>query len=214
MTLPRIVVSEYGLSFGYQNTTRHGVVAKTSAALRKGDILILTGGADIDPGLYNEDNTHSYISLHSRDRDAREADMFERAVELGCPILGICRGHQLIAALRGGALHQELGLVVDAARHGSFHTLHSVKNDAVPTSLSYILERLRRVNSIHHQAVKRVPEGGHIAAISHDGLIECIWYPPTSEYPPMLGVQWHPELMRDESLGRMLAVLHDSRTDS
>ncbi len=99
------------------------------------------------------------------------------------PIMGICRGHQMLAISCGGSLYQDIQQ--ETGRRHTFYThpLHSVK---LPLKRHLASET---VNSLHHQAVKTVPPGFEVMAYAPDGTVEAIWR------PGMLGVQFHPELM-------------------
>jgi putative glutamine amidotransferase len=144
------------------------------------DGLILLGGADIDPALYGEKNR--YAHRIDRRRDRVECVLFDRAERRDLPILGICRGHQMLAARSGGALWQDIREQTWAVSHPDRHrvTVDGPLARRMPTDI---------VNSFHHQAVRAIPDGYELAAWSEDGLVEAIWR------PGRLGVQWHPELL-------------------
>lgn len=144
------------------------------------DALLLLGGSDISPMLYGELNTHSRNT--DRDRDKIEWIMVKRAMEQGIPIMGICRGCQMIAAAFGGSLYQDIHKQGAARRHVGPHLVNTWGRLAefMPTDT---------VNSHHHQAIRRLPIGFKAAARSHDNIIEAIYR------PGVLGVQWHPELL-------------------
>lgn len=162
------------------------------------EVEIFWGGADIDPSLYGEENLFSYPS---KERDRKEIQHFWDAVKARRPILGICRGHQLIAALRGGSLWQDI-TIQKGVRHAFNHKVRLFGLFRKTFGEEVII-----VNSLHHQAVKKVPRGGIVGAVCPDGLIEALYYPPSEEYPPMVGVQWHPEMMRDAHFDTVLSIL-------
>ena len=142
--------------------------------------LLLGGGRDILTSWYGEKN--QFARQADRARDVVEWFMTRRALAEGKPILGICRGMQLLAVAQGGSLWQDVNYQnVTGEQHSTgFHHI-SVKPklaDFIPTNF---------VNSRHHQAVKYVPYGMEILAKSADGIIEAIYR------PGVLGVQWHPE---------------------
>lgn len=165
------------------------------------DALILPGGDDIAPQAYNEKNLGLSLNV-SVERDSMEFFVLEQAVVKKIPVLGICRGCQLINVFMGGTLYQDLKSEktssidhVNALRETSFLS-HSVNIEKGSLLYSvYGLERIE-VNSRHHQAVKRVAHGLSVAALSDDGIVEGI----ESAEMKVLGVQWHPENLID--LGR------------
>jgi len=144
------------------------------------DLIILTGGADINPRIYGQSNTHSYISNYTIARDVFELKILENARKLGKQVFGVCRGHQLVNAALGGQLLQEVSLI---QRHGSYHELEE-KGGIVGQIFD-------KVNSIHHQGVK-IPGKGLTPTSLYGGVIE------STESEDIISVQFHPEAMRTE----------------
>lgn len=153
------------------------------------DALVLTGGADIDPARYGHENTASAVEPT---RDAVEFTLYETALADGIPVLGICRGFQLINVHAGGTLHQD---VPEHARYDLppstvVHTLAippgSVTHDLFGDS--------HRVNSLHHQTADRIGAGLRVTARADDGTPEAI----EVEGARVLAVQWHPEMMHHD----------------
>jgi putative glutamine amidotransferase len=151
------------------------------------DGVVLTGGADVDPACYGEENVHA----HGIDpvRDAFEIAALHAARAAGVRVLGICRGAQLVNVALGGTLHQDLPV---AGHDGhweeerQYEAVHGVA--AVPGSLTEaVLGGSTTVNSIHHQAIRTPAPGVVVGACSTDGVIESI------ETDGVLAVQWHPE---------------------
>ena len=144
------------------------------------DGLLLLGGADISPAFYGEHKTYSREP--DRARDQLEWAMIRRAMTAKYPILGICRGCQMINVAHGGSLYQDIERQGVALRHAGPHLIRAARPlvDYLPTD---------SVNSLHHQAVKTLPDRFKPAAHSEDGIIEAIYK------PGVLGVQWHPELL-------------------
>ena len=147
------------------------------------DGVILLGGADINPRWYGERNVH--CGPLNRDRDVIEWTLARRAFAEGKPIMGICRGMQMMAAAAGGSLYQDIRRQQGSARN------HQGRSHEIVELHPELALRLpdTHVNSLHHQAVKTVPYGWETAALAPDGVIEAIWRPGA------LGVQWHPELL-------------------
>lgn len=148
-------------------------------------ILLLEGGADVNPAKYGEKNRYSYCA---EDRDYRESALFREAVRLEMPVLGICRGHQLINVLQGGTLYQDLK--VDRGKaHSGGHVI-DIKDE-----LEEILSEREEtyVNSLHHQGIRDLGLGGKVIGVAKDKLVEAVIY----ERIKTLTVQYHPEFMKD-----------------
>lgn len=150
------------------------------------DALLLTGGADVDPSRYGAENVASTTEPR---RDEIEFALLGSALEEGLPVLGICRGFQLVNVHHGGTLHQD---VPPHARHdqepaGSVHTVEFVEG----SRLHGLFGGSLAVNSLHHQAVDRLGAGLSATGIADDGTIEGIEH----EHGNLLAVQWHPEMM-------------------
>ncbi len=158
------------------------------------DGLIFCGGEDISPRLRESLNDKA---AETPLRDTFEINLFEMAVERRKPILAICRGMQLLNVYFGGTLIQDiagLGKVylehqrTDAPSKG----VHRIDvKDCTPWK--ELLGSSCQVNSLHHQAIENLGRGLRVVALSEDGLIEMVDNP---NYPFMLGVQWHPEMLR------------------
>ena len=157
------------------------------------DGVIFAGGNDFDPEIYGGDR--KLVEEYSREDDEKSLAILDYAIGLEKPILGICRGMQLINIYYGGSLYDDLEkqFSKEIIHRGSDKTLtyHEI-NISEGTSLSKIAHSDRiEVNSYHHEGIKDLAEGLSVSATSDDGLIEAIENP---YYPYMLGVQWHPEL--------------------
>ena len=162
------------------------------------DGLILSGGGDIDPHLLGEEPLPE-VGEPNVPRDAQELPLVRMAVHKQIPVLGICRGIQVMTAALGGRLWQDIyvqgGATLNhdqspAPRHTTSHNV----NISPDTLLAKILERDQDfpVNSFHHQAVREAAPGFRVSAFSSDGIIEAV---ESTEGKPMIGVQWHPECM-------------------
>lgn len=172
------------------------------------DALVLAGGADIDPSRYGA-TPHPLGTALEPHRDAFEFALATAALRRGLPILGICRGMQLLNVALGGAMHQHLpdstvGLVHSSEfRNGERHpddrwitAYHDV--EVTDPQLRELAGERLTTNSFHHQGVARLGAGLRVAARATDGLVEAV----VGTSRPILGVQWHPEMHdRDEPAG-------------
>jgi putative glutamine amidotransferase len=150
--------------------------------------LVLTGGSDVDPRFYGEE-PEAGLGPTVVERDEFELALTREALARGLPILGICRGMQLLNVAMAGALRQDLRRD-DGIAHGtgSFHPAYHEIEVLHPALAGPTGSRLR-VNSLHHQAVSRVAAGLEVAGRADDGVIEAV----VGAECPVLGVQWHPE---------------------
>lgn len=167
------------------------------------DGLILQGGADIDPQAYGE-TPSEMLQATDAIRDRFELNLLRAFAGAGKPVLGICRGMQLINVAFGGSLHQDLihAGATDAAHVSPAYDEHEHALRLAPGSWLHSLYAdvvSPRVNSIHHQGIKRLGDGLAIEAWADDGIPECI----RAEQGFVLGVQWHPEF-HDERFPHLL----------
>jgi putative glutamine amidotransferase len=152
------------------------------------DGLLLSGGADVDPARYGaEPATDLYPPEPAR--DAAELGLIDVALTDGIPVLGICRGLQLLNVWAGGTLHQHV------PEHARYDIPPSERVDALTVEPGSRLHELYGsqldVNSLHHQTVDRVADGWVVTARSADGTIEALEWPDHD----IIAVQWHPELL-------------------
>jgi putative glutamine amidotransferase len=168
------------------------------------DGILFAGGEDVDPSLYGEETQHASVHGH-RPRDEFEFSLLDGALARRAPILGICRGVQMINVKFGGTLYQDMkedaepalehrqtdsGQTRQAATHGVLVT-------DPESSLGSIVQGACRVNSLHHQAVKRLGRGLKVTARSEDGFVEAV--ESANPYPFLMAVQWHPEEMVNDA---------------
>jgi putative glutamine amidotransferase len=180
---------------------------EAAAALDGFDGLMLTGGVDLDPRYVGE-TPHPALGQVDPARDALEWAILGAALERDLPILGICRGCQVLAARVGGELYQDLpsqfpGALQHAQRAPRDHESHPVRLTA-DTLGWQVLEGRDEVwvNSFHHQAVRRLPDGWRPFAWAPDGVMEGF---EREGGAFALGVQWHPEgLVNADPLQRRL----------
>lgn len=164
--------------------------------------LILAGGADVDPARYGATPHAETIGLRT-DRDGGEAALLTEALKRKTPVLGICRGMQLLNVVSGGTLHQHLPEVVGSTDHrpepGVFGE-HGVRFETGSLVCRLLGER-SDVKSYHHQGVDRVAPNLVATGWADDGSVEVIERTDTTF---ALGVLWHPEEGEDAGLFRGL----------
>jgi putative glutamine amidotransferase len=168
------------------------------------DGLLLTGGADLDPGLYDQPPHPKRTPLHPR-REAAELAWFAWAEREGLPILGICLGCQIINVARGGTLIQYLPDLPDLLDHRrvGVAACHDVSVFG-PTLRAVIGDDTCTTNSTHRQAVDRLGRGLRLAARATDGVVEAI---EDADGRFIVGVQWHPESLPGEPATRAMAAV-------
>jgi putative glutamine amidotransferase len=163
------------------------------------DGLVLSGGVDIDPELYGGGRTYNGVPAKGweRDRDEFEQLALKLAWDKELPVLGVCRGLQLINVSLGGSLLQDLGVTGDEVHENvtGMDKQHSVS--VLPGTLLHemIGKEGGVVNSAHHQAVDRLGERLVVNSRAADGTIEGIEWAQPEGQPFLLAVQWHPERM-------------------
>ena len=166
--------------------------------------LLLTGGIDMDPCFYKPDLTsyENQPKQWNRGRDQFELDLFNHALSLKMPVLGICRGLQLINIALGGTLILDLEAAgrVNHRNMNGIDYIHQVKieRDSLLATVSGISEGV--VNSAHHQAIERIAETLIVNCLSDDGIIEGIEWKEKQNRSPMFGVQWHPERIENKEI--------------
>lgn len=165
--------------------------AAARAAARSADAVVIMGGEDVDPRLYGGPVEYPGSGEHQSRADAVEIAIVLDTIGRGAPLLGICRGHQLVNVALGGTLVPHLpaphraGTPEHAAREPFVRTtLHLDTADLVPD-----VPAPGDVRCSHHQAVARLGAGLRIAARSTDDVVEAVVH----ESAPVTGVQWHPE---------------------
>ena len=157
------------------------------------DGLLLTGGGDMDPKFYGQARIPACGEPNLL-RDAAEPLLLRAFLAADKPVLGICRGIQVMNAVLGGDLYQDIKPFEHLPHNGHWAKVHTVTVRR-GTLLSRILgQDTVLVNSQHHQAVDRVAPGFTLAALSEDGIVEAIEKPDARF---CLGVQWHPEWLSD-----------------
>jgi len=162
------------------------------------DAVVLCGGDDVDAAHWGETN-HPTVTLVPAARDRYEIAFAKAAMERDVPLLGVCRGSQVMNVALGGTLEQHVPEVAGRVPHGD-GARHEI--DVLPgTTLARLGATRGVVNSYHHQAVGRLAPRLRVAARSTDGVVEAVEGPGAF----CVGVQWHPEREGcDEPLARGL----------
>jgi len=163
------------------------------------DGLLLTGGADVSPSSYGEEPLRPQWAGDAV-RDRYEIDLIRAFVDAGKPVLGVCRGAQILNVAYGGTMYQDIttqcpGSLVHRSQERYHHNLHEVDLLA-GTYLASLYPGIERatINTIHHQAVKDLGADIVVEAVSTtDGVIEAIRVDEAGVWA--LGVQWHPEFI-------------------
>ena len=160
------------------------------------DGLLLSGGYDIDPVLYGEQPSER-LGFVMSEVDRYYIELVKAAEKEAIPILGICKGMQILNIAFGGGLYQDIGTQREgcsqhfqqAPRYAATHGVEFMKG----SFLSEVFGGRERVNSFHHQAIKKVARGFRVTACAEDGVIEGIESEQREKF--LCGVQWHPEMM-------------------
>ncbi len=187
------------------------------ALLNRLDGILITGGYDIHPMHYGEEDQHSkgllgnietlededagLFAKFSEQKDTQEMMLVKLAHERQIPVMGICRGSQVINVAMGGSLYQDILLQKASVNKHTLIEKWNTAAHAINIEKDTMLHRLLgrdslSVNSIHHQSIKAVGKGLRVAATAEDGIIECI---ESTGEGFILGVQWHPEMLSSDS---------------
>lgn len=208
----------YGLPVFIQNQTYLRALADAGAApvtiplhldemtltaiFQRLDGLFLAGGEDIDPAAYGEAQ-HELLGMVDPERDRVELLLARQALEVGKPLLAVCRGMQVLNVAAGGSLYQDVQVQrAGAAKHDYFppqyeRSLISHQVTIAPDSrLASWFDGIADVNSMHHQAAKVLGWGCRPVAWAPDGVVEAV---EVEGHPFGIGVQWHPEELVDDS---------------
>jgi putative glutamine amidotransferase len=213
-----IQIKAYLAGHTYTDSIRHGggipvILVPVDAdeiddVLDRVDGLLFTGGGDISPAAYGAEPEESVRGI-SIERDTFEFELVRRAQERKMPIMGICRGMQVINVALGGTLIQDLPSHTgvhdhDVAGEGVYEPHLQAKVEDGTRLSTVVGPGLHAINSIHHQAVDELGEGLSVVASAIDGTIEAIDHDDLDW--PFIAVQWHPEFlaMRDDGTSHEL----------
>ncbi|MFI2201197.1 gamma-glutamyl-gamma-aminobutyrate hydrolase family protein [Streptomyces sp. NPDC020192] len=173
-----------------------GHAAETVARL---DGLVIAGGPDVDPARYGAERSPR-TGPPAPERDAWELALIDAALAAGVPLLGICRGMQLLNVALGGTLVQHLDGHAEVAGVFGRHPVKPVPG----TRYAGLVPEETAVPTYHHQAVERLGRGLVASAYATDGTVEAVELPPAEGW--VLGVQWHPEMGEDLRVMRALVT--------
>ena len=161
---------------------------EADAVLARVSGIVFSGGEDVNPAWYGEEILNESVHIDPV-RDRSDSLLARAAIESGKPILGICRGEQLMNIMLGGSLYQDIPTQIpETVGHGggAFHKIGVEKGSVLWRLFG---EDSLKVNSYHHQAVKDRAPGVKVTAYSPEGVVEAY------ETPQVLAVQFHPEKM-------------------
>ena len=163
------------------------------------DGVILTGGSDVSPQYYGQE-PRAKLGMTKPDRDKTETEVFKAAIRDQKPVLGVCRGLQLLNAALGGTLYQDLSENEAVTIQHDQLSRPSVTTHTVSVDQNSYIHRLIKdgtyVNSYHHQIIDSLAEDLRSTAYSRDGVIEGV--ESLEELPLIIGTQWHPETLFKE----------------
>lgn len=183
-----------------------------TAILSRLDGLLLAGGVDVHPSEYGEP-VEPFCGAITRDRDLVELPLIRRAWQDKKPMLGICRGIQMMNVAAGGSLYQDIPAQLPGALHHSHvpgdpysRRAHSIEIEPA-SELARILGPSAQVNSLHHQSLKDIAPGLRVIARAPDGVVEAV----QADDRFALGLQFHPEwLVDDEQMLRIFQRFVDA----
>jgi putative glutamine amidotransferase len=202
---PRIGITSCSKNGDYEESVRRvggepvildwSTLASAAETLRRLDGLLLTGGPDVDPAEYGEERHASVVSVADPARDRFELEIAREALKNGAPVLAICRGMQVLNVALGGSLVQDIpSSVPGALRHQVSEPKNAIAHGVRIAPGSRVADLLAateaRVNSRHHQSVKRLGQGLVVTATASDGIVEALEKPDARF---CVAVEWHPE---------------------
>lgn len=199
--------TEFAVRLGGGHSRR--ITLLDEAHIHACDGYVLMGGADINPALYGESALLPKLQ-YDVDRDAMEQHVIQHAKATCKPVLGICRGMQILNVTLGGTLFQEAKDVLEDFLPNTSLISKIIGRRKVAINkdsrLNQIMDvkRVLRVNSIHHQAVNKLGGNLKVVAREENGLVQAVETEICDGQSFMLGVQWHPELMLHSKHARRL----------
>lgn len=212
---PKIGSTYYNIAsnYNYEITILTGIQTNTDVSrdvIRSVDGVIFAGGEDFDPSIYGS-NAYELVENYSTEQDMSDLELLSLAIEENKPVLGICRGMQLINIYYGGSLYEDLpsqfaGNISHRGEENTFiyHNVSFNENSRFYYKLDGVV--VREVNSYHHEGIRDLAYGLLPTAFSDDGLVEAIENPYYDSF--MIGVQWHPEY-NGASLDDLTKIIFD-----
>ena len=177
------------------------------------DALILSGGHDVNPLNYNNQPREKLGQTFDK-RDKFDLKLIKYALEKDIPVLGICRGLQILNVYFGGSLYQDLSYdkkiyIKHDQQYNPKNISHTVELTQGSKLYDIFSKNIISVNSFHHQTIDNLADGLIASALSPDGVIEAIEH---KDYKFVVGVQWHPEMLHevDESMNLIFKALIES----
>lgn len=170
------------------------------AMLDRLDAVVVTGGGDIDPSRYGQESYEKTDGVDA-ERDTFELAIVQAAIARDMPVLGICRGLQMLNVALGGTLHQDLNDLFAGAnehRQQALNIHHEEKFQVATLTpgdhplRSLVADDRFEINSFHHQGIQQLAEPLEAMATAEDGLIEAVYHPGQTY---CMAVQWHPEML-------------------
>jgi putative glutamine amidotransferase len=174
------------------------------------DGLLLSGGGDVHPRFYGKENRLGKMNGVDEQRDEFEFAVIERALDADMPILGVCRGMQVMNVYLGGSLTVDLaseGFNDHTSSADERGTMHGIS--VMPHSMLHALTGTTEteVNTFHHQAVENLGKGLMCSAISPDNVVEAGEWVMKDNMPFLMLVQWHPERLQETFFSQKIARL-------
>lgn len=186
--------------------------ADTKRFAQEIDGLLLTGGEDVDPTIFDEE-PHKALGEVSPLRDTFEISLAKEMLSLNKPIFGICRGSQVLNIATGGTLYQDIyaqheeELLQHQQKAPRDHASHFTHIEQESKLYKIVQEKKIKINSYHHQAVKTLGEGMIISSYAKDQIVESI---ESTKHTFVLGVQWHPEYLNDAASKQLFSAFIDA----
>lgn len=183
-----------GIPFVLPNLVEEAQITQIAEHL---DGLLLTGGGDIDPTLFGEE-PHKNLGVINPERDIFEVSLIKKMMTARKPVLGICRGCQILNIAAGGDMYQDIytqisnELFQHSQRAPRWYASHYVNVEEGSLLANVVGQTRFKINSFHHQTVREMAPGFVVIGRANDGVIEAF---ESKQHPFVMGVQWHPECM-------------------